>query len=190
VNNIFKTTFADPKSLLAGAVMIANVGKPSYAKSDDKRLGQSNPYLPNGNTLFNDNQICLATGNSLFSIAIDTTDDLGFDGNQSEVLAGLLPWCNTALQALTLRAGGNRFKEPIAWSSADAARISLISNGWFVNNTTNNQGDHCIVPVSVATSPVTTGNQVLSMPAESCLNHKRIVQALAIAIANATLKKE
>lgn len=128
--------------------------------------------FPNGNTLFNNNQTRLGIqNNSLTSQWIFSTDDIGFDGNQSDNLGGLhLPNAgiiavNTVLWATTLRANDSRFKEIFDLQQSNTFRLSLITLSILMNNTTNNQGDHCIFTINalaVASRPlVTNGNQVL-----------------------------
>jgi hypothetical protein len=120
--------------------------------------------MPKGNILFNNNQTRMGPeNNSHISQVIISRDDIGFDGNQSDALgkgntvysisapaAGVPPTTyvlaiNTILKAPTLRATGNRFKEGI-YSQTDSPPtiISLITYTKFLNNTVNNQGDHCI----------------------------------------------
>ena len=72
------------------------------------------PTAPLGTTLFNDNQVRLLTAqHSTVSQVIQTQDDVSFNDNQSEVLAGDALAVNTVLSGISIRAGANRFQEPI-----------------------------------------------------------------------------
>jgi hypothetical protein len=131
--------------------------------------------FPSGNTLFNSNQTRSGNPNeSLSSQLIFSVDDIGFDGNQSDHLGGLrlsdtvIIAVNTVLWATTLRANGSRFKEILDFGQRSSLRFSLLTLSTLMNNTTNNQGDHCILANGVnalnpiASGPlVTNGNQVL-----------------------------
>ena len=131
--------------------------------------------FPSGNTLFNSNQTRSGNPNeSLISQLIFSVDDIGFDGNQSDHLGGLrlsdtvIIAVNTVLWATTLRANGSRFKEILDFGQRSSLRFSLLTLSTLMNNTTNNQGDHCILANGVnalnpiASGPlVTNGNQVL-----------------------------
>jgi Carboxypeptidase regulatory-like domain/Right handed beta helix region len=128
--------------------------------------------LPNGNVLFNNNQTRLGSQNtSVVSQLIFSADDIGFDGNQSDDLGGIrfsekvktTLAINTLLWAATLRANDTRFKEVLEPEELGSVRISLLTLSMLVNNTTNNQGDHCIFAFNADPSRVlvTTGNQVL-----------------------------
>lgn len=129
--------------------------------------------FPNGNTLFNSNQTRLGIQNtSLTSQWIFSVDDIGFDGNQSDDLGGLrltgagIIAVNTVLWATTLRANDSRFKEILELGRRSSVRVSLLTLSTLMNNTTNNQGDHCIFAfnaLNTVASPalVTDGNQVL-----------------------------
>ncbi len=179
---------------LAGAVLIVNLGGSNRLGtpgiggaigSVDAIAGTSSTHyaafarnpntnllFPNGNTLFNNNQTRLGIQNlSLTSQWIFSVDDIGFDGNQSEDLGGLrlsdrvIIAVNTVLWAMTLRASDNRFKEILDVGQRSSLRISLITLSILMNNTTTNQGDHCIFAFNsnaVASPPlVNGGNQVL-----------------------------
>ncbi|MCU0541833.1 MAG: carboxypeptidase-like regulatory domain-containing protein [Oscillatoriaceae cyanobacterium Prado104] len=181
--------------LLAGSVLIVNfgglnrLGTPGLAgtvssteaiygkafRSEKKAQFTRNPdtelLFPNGNTLFNSNQTRSGSQNtSLTSQWIFSTDDIGFDGNQSDCLGGFplkerILAVNTVLWATTLRATDSRFKEILDLGQETSVRTSLITLSILMNNTTNNQGDHCIFTLNtnpVATPPlVTEGNQIL-----------------------------
>jgi hypothetical protein len=70
-----------------------------------------------------------------------------------------------------LRLTDSRFKEVIEGQQSSSVRVSLLTLSTLMNNTTNNQGDHCIFAFNTLdnmASPhlVTDGNQVLD--AEFC----------------------
>jgi hypothetical protein len=46
--------------------------------------------------------------------------------------------------------------------------LSLATIGLFLNNTIQNQGNHCIVAVNLTRPPVDQGNQALSISDEQC----------------------
>ena len=153
-NNRFNAGISGPEVFerLAGAVLMMNAGN-----------GQR---LPAGTTLFNSNQSRLgAESASMTSQLIWTIDDLGFDANQSlaltdgmaltETISFLI---NTVLFGATLRASDSRLKETPA-NRERSFKISLLSRSSLMNNTSNNQGDHCIFAFDTAV--ITTGNQVL-----------------------------
>lgn len=180
--------------LLAGGVRIVNLGGlnrlgtpgiggaiPSVdaisgAKTNNTSFSR-NPsadlLFPNGNTLFNNNQTRVGIQNtSLTSQWIFSVDDIGFDGNQSDDLGGrrlservILFAMNTVLWATSLRASDSRFKEIMDVDKPTVVRFSLMTLSTLMNNTTNNQGDHCIFAFNafaVANNPrVFERNQVL-----------------------------
>jgi hypothetical protein len=135
------------------------------------RSNKADLRLPNGNVLFNNNQTRLGSQNtSVVSQLIFSADDIGFDGNQSDDLGGrrlsekvkATFAINTLLWAATLRANDTRFKEVLESEEIGSIRFSLLTLGILLNNTTNNQGDHCIVVSNAAPSHplVNAGNQV------------------------------
>ncbi len=133
------------------------------------RHSQSHTCLPNGNTLFNNNQTYLGLANTSFiSQFIVSADDIGFDSNQSDALGRGLQLSdkirftiNTWVWGATLRANSNRFKE--GGVSQNSVQVSLITLSTLMNNTTNNQGDHCIFAFNTAPRrpAFAPGNQVL-----------------------------
>jgi len=155
---------------------IPSVGAISGAKTNNTSFSR-NPsadlLFPNGNTLFNNNQTRVGIQNtSLTSQWIFSVDDIGFDGNQSEELGGrrlsdrvILFAVNTVLWATSLRASDSRLKEILDVDKRTVVRFSMITLSTLMNNTTNNQGDHCIFAfnASAVASParVFEGNQVL-----------------------------
>ena len=151
-----------------GAIAGTPTNYASFARNPNTNL-----LFPNGNTLFNNNQTRLGIqNNSLTSQWIYSVDDIGFDGNQSDDLGGLrlsdrvIIAVNTVLWAMTLRASDNRFKEILDIGQTNSARFSLLTLSILMNNTTNNQGDHCIFALNAlnnlaSPSLVTDRNQVL-----------------------------
>ncbi len=165
LNNCFSSELSGTEimDLFAGAVLIINLGSiynPEH--SDFTHLSQVNMRPPNGSILFNNNQTRIGFKNSsLNSQIIITNDDIGFNGNQSECLSIGSTRKNTSLYGVTVRASDNRFKE--VFTNNEVA-MSLFTFTVLMNNTVNNQGDHCIIALNA--NPITnmlnnTGNQVL-----------------------------
>ncbi|HEX5732126.1 MAG TPA: DUF6519 domain-containing protein [Blastocatellia bacterium] len=135
--------------------------------------------LPTGLLLFNSNQSQLgADATSLTSQLIWSTDDIGFDGNQSVALTdGLVlndrqsVFANTFLISRTLRATDSRFKETPGRRPL-AVKISLMTLTSLLNNTNDNQGDHCIFATNTAPGrlPDIIGNQVVDATLCRALN--------------------
>ena len=186
IENQFNSDFSElrPNKILAGAVFIKNIGQPYYLR----RLSQKdpvNPAFPSGNIIFASNQTRLGVAmNCWTSQCIITADDLGFNDNQSDVLGniGLLA-SNTLLCALTLRASDNRLQEHtskvallnlVSKMFAEgnpmpaSQRISLFTFCPFMNNTSNNQGNHCTVALSLTGSAIKRNNQALVVESEDC----------------------
>jgi hypothetical protein len=140
-----------------------------------KRNAEAVLLLPRGHTMFNDNQSRTGGANvSATNHIIATLDDLAYQDNQShnDRPDGVLS--NALLYAMTLRATGNRLVE-----AGSKTLLSLLSVGSRMNNTSFNQGDHCIVAVdqnpSLAT--VQVGNQVLN-PSNLCESFQAIAGRL------------
>lgn len=185
-NNHFNSELSGIESLerLVGAVLILNFGgfnrtqtpvsntpvSPFSGTSSTNfaRNPESQLRLLNGNILFNSNQTRLGfSNNSLTSQWIATDDDLGFDGNQSDALGNGFPTVpantlliNTVLLGATLRASDSRFKEVKA--SRTSVKVSLWTVTIRMNNTSHNQGDHCISVFNDLLShpAIEVGNQV------------------------------
>ncbi len=121
--------------------------------------------LPGGYMLFADNQSRTGTSNrSYTSHLIVAMDDLGYQGNQSYNYRTGNILANAFLFAGTVRATGNRLSEAGA-----ETLLSLYTLGARMNNTSFNQGDHCIVATDQNPSMgvVQFGNQVLR-PSSLC----------------------
>lgn len=123
--------------------------------------------LPGGETLFNSNRVRSGPDNkSWTSQVIVTLDDLGYDANQSGTFRPDVTLSNTVAIAHTLRLTDNRFKERAAFTAMSALTLTggtTVSGGASaMNMTTQNQGDHCIVAMSLGTQPVVeTPNQIV-----------------------------
>ena len=116
--------------------------------------------------LFNNNQSLLGEQSaSLMSQAIVTTDDIGFDGNQCVAMTDRMVLNDTVsmfadafLVGQTLPTTDNRFKEPPG-SHRQAIEFSLVTRTSLLNNTNDNQGDHCILPFNTASNPARPPNE-------------------------------
>jgi hypothetical protein len=183
-NNQFVTDFVKPgRRPLSGTVFIINYGQPHFI-----RRFRHKP-LPSGSVIFSNNRVRLTVADCWTSQAIISADDVAYLGNHSDVMEEVRPILfNTMLAALTLRASENRLQETIGQAAfADLLRdigmeipgnensdgskepkLSLFSYAVFMNNTTNNQGNHCLLALEVKDQPVDSDNQVLVVPMEVC----------------------
>ena len=122
-NNQFNTDFSNFANwqvphlgwidIIAGTVLAINIGG-IFTRSSQATSSPS--FWPKGNILYGNNQIRLGSSNfSLSSQGIATWDDLGFENNQSEILAASskILQVNTLLLARTLRATSNCFQEQL-----------------------------------------------------------------------------
>ena len=166
---------------LFGTALVLNLGN-----------GQN---LFSGTTNFNNNQVLSGSDiRSLSTVGILTGDDLGFNSNQVEAqnfgfeipiedaILGFL--INAFIVGRTLRTGDSRFKEPEARAEGSGHidfLVSLLSLTSTLNNTVNNQGEHCIFARSAAglTRVRELLNQVLD--ARLC---ERIIGALQRPVSN------
>lgn len=115
--------------------------------------------LPSGGCMIQANQIALGTESNAFTaVALAAGEDLSLDANQIDALqAGFQIgdrslMMNTLIFARTIRATGNRFREPLR-SPELALQVSLISLSTAMNVTTSNQGDHCIYAFDQSATP-------------------------------------
>ncbi|TCO70105.1 DUF6519 domain-containing protein [Rhodovulum euryhalinum] len=106
--------------------------------------------LPSGGCLIQANQIALGPDSNAFTaVALAAGEDLSLDANQIDALQAGFPvgdlslMMNTLIFARTIRATGNRFREPLR-APERALQVSLIALSTAMNVTTSNQGDHCI----------------------------------------------
>jgi hypothetical protein len=189
-----EVTGLNPLELAAGTVLIINIGgtqaapaatrpvKASALSRTDMRLTEAPApaaaetvgsnyavfarapeavaLLPRGHTLFSDNQSRTGAANtSLACQIIAAFDDLAYHDNQSHSdRAGALA-TNAFLLGTTLRAAGNRFIE-----AGPQTLMSLFTLAIRMNDTSLNQGDHCIIAVdqNPAMATVALGNQILN----------------------------
>lgn len=131
--------------------------------------------LPPSNVIFSDNQLRTGRRNTSATCQmIGSIDDLAYQDNQSFSLAEEDLFANAYLYGDTLRATGNRLGE-----RARSVQQSLLSLGVRLNNTSFNQGDHCVIATATApgTAEVTVGNQVLT-PGPRCQTLSQIVAGL------------
>jgi len=136
-----------------------------------ERPAASLRILPGGYTLFAHNQSRTGTSNRSFtSHLIAALDDLGYQGNVSYNYRTGNILANAFLFAGTVRASGNRLSEAGA-----ETLLSLYTLGARMNNTTLNQGDHCIVATdqNPLMPVVQLGNQVLH-PSSLCASTNMI----------------
>jgi len=119
--------------------------------------------------LFNSNQSWLGQrARSRRVQRILSDGDISFNGNQSialtegEVVRDISSqFTNTSLNGQTIRAAYNRFKEPSG--TLPGLRASLETTSDLFNNTSNNQGDHCIFASNIgAPPPINDNNQVVN----------------------------
>ncbi len=132
-----------------------------------QRTAAAATLIPSGNLMFNDNQLRTGPGNTSTTChLLGTMDDLACQDNQSDCLRSANMFANGLLAGDTVRATGNRLSEP-----AGSALLSLFTLGVRLNNTSFNQGEHCIVGVdqNPAMAEVIFGNQVLN-PGKICGN--------------------
>lgn len=144
------------------------------------------PLLPTGATLFNDNQVRAGAAHTApvtqFLIGYD---DIGFADNQCHTDQAANVFANTLLFGATLRATGNRLRE-----SAATTNLSMLSIATRANNTSFNQGDHCIVSQDTDPAPPNTvhlDNQVM-LPGRLCASFNMTVALLFKPMAAAAAK--
>lgn len=133
-------------------------------------------YLANGNVLFCDNQCELnllevPKGSAATSIRITSLDDIGFHQNQCDCdLADDFVHMQAYLNAITVRATGNRFKESLGRAALSASTLG------FLNTTTDNQSTHCLLVVG--TRVVKHSNLVLqeALHGRSCELTTKVLQ--------------
>ena len=150
---------AAPEAAAAGPTLYRRVG------ADFVRPAASLRIMPGGYTLFADNQSRTGSSNrSVTCHALVALDDLGYQGNQSYSYRIGNLFSNAYLLGGTLRASGNRLSEAGA-----ETLMSLYSLGMRMNDTSLNQGDHCIVATDMnpAIAVAQVGNQVLH-PSRLC----------------------
>jgi hypothetical protein len=160
-----------PLELLAGTVLIYDLAGTQQAGAG-VQLGGTNAaaptsfargpgalQLPGGGVLFADNQG--RTGPASRSATCQLVvglDDVGYQGNQSLSERSGNLFANVVVLGGTLRAVGNRLSE-----RGPETLMSLYTLAARMNDTSLNQGDHCIIVVdqNPAMAEVQVGNQVL-----------------------------
>lgn len=154
----------EPEMATSSNPVLANSGTErmllaSVPQRDLKAPFSSKQY-PMTNILFTGNQTRYgARGNSSASQVIFTAGDLGVIGNLSEAYhENEKTVVNTFLKAVTVRTSENRFIENIDMEGPP--KFSLISQGILLNNTTDNQANHCIV--SIAPNIKKRDNQIIN----------------------------
>ena len=141
----------------------ANRAAPVYASFARNEVAAR--VFPGGHTQFHDNQSRTGAGNTSFTChTILAFDDLGYQGNQSHSARGGGLLANGYLFGTTLRATTNRMSEVGA-----ETMLSLFTLARTMNNTSFNQGDHCIIATdqNPAMPEIQAGNQVLH-PSSLC----------------------
>jgi hypothetical protein len=176
VGNYFSSELRGPSApeRVAGTVFILNLASREVAalRSGERAAYQTfnaSPSIPipDGKTLYNDNQVRLGlAGSSVTCQMIATGGDLGYDANQSDYLGPgfavgtkVNMYVNSILIGDSVRACDSRFKEGSVIPRSPV--VSLFSYGVSMNITSQNQGDHCIFGFSAGLPAVNTPNQVL-----------------------------
>jgi len=118
--------------------------------------------LPSGVTLFNDNQSRTGAANTSAACqAIASMDDVSYQANQSESdgarQANL--FSNVFVAGTTLRAVGSRFSE------GTPTLLSLWTLTMQMNDTSLNQGDHCIIALNPDPAMLVQSGNLVSNPA-------------------------
>jgi len=179
LSNYFRSDLSEREgpNLWAGAVLIQDIWGIGSMQSRVSRAAAFvrgpvvRPPTFNGNILFNDNQTFVGPNSGSYtSQLLLSRGDIGFDGNQSDNLKGASLLSNTLLLGATLRASDNRLTEVEGGDQLQVLTTSLLTISGSLNNTTNNQGNHCIVALNEDSQrpAVAVGNQVLPAGAESC----------------------
>jgi hypothetical protein len=165
-DNAFSSELSGPseQDQQAGTVFLYDLGGIATAGAGNTawqpaRAAAAATVLPGGNVMFTANQSRTGAGNTSTAChLIVTLDDLAYQDNQSASLRSGDLFANVLLAANTLRATGNRLSE-----RGPETKLSLLTQAVNMNNTSFNQGDHCIVATDTnpAMAEVTAGNQVL-----------------------------
>ena len=146
----------NPLEFIGGAVLLVNVGRSiktvkqstaagnylaAASKATATTASQLGYLFPGGGTLFENNQSHVGPWNqSILPHIIASADDVAFVGNQADSRQKISsPLVNVVVFSATARVDANRCQEPNQEQAA-----SLISLTRSMNNTTDNQGDHCI----------------------------------------------
>ena len=157
---------------LVGVVLLLNLGGIHRQLSYADNIGATSHFLttrfdafqdarrveillPGGETLINSNQIRFGPDHkALTSQFLFTLDDLGFDANQSSVFRPDLLFANVIAGGSSVRVTDNRFRERTRLCPFSLLSLAFGIDGFAklraMNNTANNQGEHCIVAMSNA----------------------------------------
>lgn len=169
-------TEADGSHLPAGTLSSPRVGARLQTVQASAHQAQAAALLPGGATQFNCNQVRAgALQQAPLTQLLLSFDDLGFADNQVYTDQSAPVFANTLIWAASLRATGNRLRERAA-----ASNLSLLTISSRMNNTSFNQGDHCIVSQDSDPNPphtVQSGNQVL-FPSAVCARLNMITALL------------
>ncbi|HEX6827456.1 MAG TPA: hypothetical protein VF104_00600 [Burkholderiales bacterium] len=148
---------AAPTAASAGTA--ANVVTRRRVYTNFNRAAAAYRVMPGGYTQFNDNQVRTGGLNTSFTCqAILSMDDVAYQANQCYSYRTGNLMANAMVFASSLRASGNRLSE-----AGPETLMSLYTLAMKMNNTTFNQGDHCIIATdqNPAMPEIQTGNQVL-----------------------------
>lgn len=105
------------------------------------RAAAAYEVMPGGYTQFSDNQVRTGRLNTSFNCqAIISMDDVAYHANQCYSYRTGNLFANVTVFGGSLRASGNRLSE-----AGQETLLSLYTLAMNMNNTTLNQGDHCII---------------------------------------------
>jgi hypothetical protein len=161
---------AAPAPAPSTAAPTTNLGMNQRARVQPVAVAVARPaaaqtLLPLGMTMFNNNQS--QTGPAHAAIAchlVYSLDDVAYQDNQSVSQQSTQVFANALVAGTTLRATGNRLRE-----SNRSSLMSLFTLAVRANNTSFNQGDHCIIATdqNPGMPEIQAGNQVL-FPSSLC----------------------
>ena len=129
------------------------------------RPAAAQTLLPLGMTMFNHNQSQTGPANAATAChLVYSLDDVAYQDNQSVSQQATPVFANALVAGTTLRATGNRLRE-----AHRSSLMSLFTLAVRANNTSFNQGDHCIIATdqNPGMPEIQAGNQVL-FPSSLC----------------------
>jgi len=129
------------------------------------RAAAAATLLPAGTTMFNDNQSQTGPANTAAAChLVFSLDDVAYQDNQSASVQATPVYANALIGGNTLRACGNRLRE-----ANTQTLMSMFTLAVRANNTSFNQGDHCIIVTdqNPGMPEIQSGNQVL-FPSGTC----------------------
>jgi len=135
------------------------------------RAAATAQLFPGGGVMFNDNQARTGWSNtSACCHVVATMDDVAWQDNQAHSLRDGPLVTNALVYGNTIRATANRLGE-----RGEATQLSLLTMAMRLNNTSFNQGDHCIVAntASPAMPEVQYGNQIIH-PGPLCQSRSQV----------------